>query len=325
MPDRLILNVEVESEDGQERKSRYVYELTEGSTPDRVLQWFSYYLSTEAQVESKWCDVLKKLPDPSGLCSGSSTTITTTLGSDFGTYYDASNKNWAWLEICNLLSSARIYLARSRAYKEFEPDHSGNPGKENQALYMIHLRKMGEFHLAVKNIKKLEDMILRLIFEALGASLEGIDTSKDEWERQLSLKNIKDGLKQRDTNERLKIMPEDEYNELRSIRGAMSHGANQTLNKFWQYRHALEHRMPQSVDYVELYAAFEGRPEPIIEDGKAVGMLGFIGSRPINPDWRFEDLHDTTVAVYDYYLKLLERLNELPTFKGTRAEAQRVK
>jgi hypothetical protein len=324
MADRLILNVEVESEDGKERKSRYAYELPEGGTPDRDLQWFSYYLSTEAQVESRWGDFLNKLPDPNGLCSGGSTTITTTLGPNFGTYYDASNKNWAWLEICNLLSSARIYLARSRAYKEFEPKHSGNPGKENQVLYMIHLRKMDEFHLAVKNIKKLEDMILRLIFEALGASLEGIDTSQDEWEYQLTLKRIKDGLKQRDTNEKLKNMPDDEYNELRSIRSAMSHGANERLNRFWQYRHALEHRIPLSVDYVELYVALEDRPVPMIEAGKVVGRQGFIGSRPINPDWRFEELHDITVAVYDHYLKLLKRLNELPTFRGTRAKAQRV-
>ena len=81
MADRLILNVEVESEDGKERKSRYVYDLPGGGTPDRDLQWFSYYLSTEAQLESRWwCEFLNKLPDPSGICSGSSTTITTTLG-----------------------------------------------------------------------------------------------------------------------------------------------------------------------------------------------------------------------------------------------------
>jgi hypothetical protein len=325
MGDRLILNVEVESEDGKERKSKYVYDLPEGGTPDRNLQWFSYYISTEAQVESRWHEFLNKLPDPSGLCSSSSTNITIALGPNIGTYYDASNRNSVWVEICNLLSSARIYLARSRAYKEFEPEHSGKPGKENDVLYTIHLRKMDEFHLAVKNIKKLEDMILRLIFEALGASLEGIDTSRDEWERQLTLERIKDGLKQRDTNEKLKNMPDDEYNELRSIRSAMSHGANQNLNRFWQYRHALEHRMPLSVDYVELYQSLEDRPEPIIVAGKIVGRQGFIGSRPINPDWRFEELHDTAVAVYDQYLKLLKRLNELPTFRGTRAEAQRVK
>src|SRR5262249_37792295 len=149
--------------------------------------------------------------------------------------------------------------------------------------------------------KKLEDMILRLIFEGLGASLEGIDTSTDEWERQLTLEKVKDGLKAREGNQTLKNMSETDYSELRNIRSSMSHGSNQNLAKFWQYRHALEHRMPQSVDFIELYATLESRPEPIMKDGKAIGIRGFIGSRPINPDWRFDDLYNTTVAVYKHY------------------------
>jgi hypothetical protein len=314
MSDRLILNIEVESDDGKERKSSFAYDLPDGETADYALQWFSYYLSTEAQVESKWNEFLNKLPDPSSLCSGNSTTIKI-RPEDINSYYDASKRGWAWLEICNLLRSARIYLARARAYKEFEPAYSGKPGKENEVLYTTHLRKMSEFHLAVKNIKKLEDMILRLIFEGVGASLEGIDTSQYEWERQLTLEKIKDGLRKRDINERLKNMPDDEYKELRSIRSAMSHGSSRNLHRFWQYRHALEHRMPQSVDYVEIYPAFESRPEPIEKDGKVIGEQGFIGSQPINPDWRFKDLYNTTVAVYRHYLKLLERLNKLSTFK----------
>ena len=315
MPDRLVLNIEIESGDGQERKSRLVCDLPDGGTADQSLQWFSYYLSTEAQVESRWSEFLNRLPDPSGLCANNSTTITTALGPGVLSYYDAANRGWIWLEICNLLSSARIYLARARAYKEFEPAYSGSAGKENEVLYTIHLRKMDEFHLALKNIKKLEDMILRLIFEALGASLEGVDTSKDEWERQLTLGKIRDGLKARDANVKLKNMPDDEYNELRSIRSAMSHGSNQNLARFWQYRHALEHRMPQSVDFVELYPALEGRPEPMMKDGKVIGLHGFIGSTPINPEWRFDDLYTIAVAAYKHYLDLLERLNKLPELK----------
>src|SRR5262249_4908044 len=159
-------------------------------------------------VEARWSEYLVKIPDPGALCSSSSSTITTSLGPEIGSYYDAANCAWIWTEICNLLSSARIYLALARAYKEFEPAHSGKPGKENEVLYIMHLRKMDELHLAVKNIKKLEDMILRLIFEGLGASLEGIDTSTDEWERQLTLEKVKDGLKAREGNQTLKNMSE---------------------------------------------------------------------------------------------------------------------
>lgn len=91
--------------------------------------------------------------------------------------------------------------------------------------------------------------------------------------------------------------------------------AIKTCTNYWQYRHTLEHRMPQSLDYAELYSAFERRPEPIVKDGQIIGTCGYIGSRPVNPDWRFDDLYNTTVAVYEYYLELLERLNKLPTFK----------
>lgn len=95
----------------------------------------------------------------------------------------------------------------------------------------------------------------------------------------------------------------------------MSHGSDPNLYKFWQYRHALEHRMPLSVDFVELYSAFEPRPESIEVHGKAVGVRAYIGSRPIHPDWQFGDLYDTTVSTYQHYLNLLERLNKLPIFK----------
>src|SRR5437870_12780720 len=114
MADKLKLTIEVESEDGKERKASFTYDLL-GGEADRALQWFSYHLSTEAQVESMWDGFLNDLPDPSGLCSGNTTTVTIELGSDPSSYYDASNRNWAWHEICNLLRSARIYLARARA------------------------------------------------------------------------------------------------------------------------------------------------------------------------------------------------------------------
>src|SRR4030042_5472508 len=115
MTNRLSLNIEIESDDGKERKSRFVYDLPDGGTADRALQWLSYYLSTEAQVETIRNEFLSELPDPSGLCSGTGNSIrvTTILGHDMSSYYDATNRGWAWLEICNLFWGARIYLARA--------------------------------------------------------------------------------------------------------------------------------------------------------------------------------------------------------------------
>lgn len=160
--------------------------------------------------------------------------------------------------------------------------------------------------------------MLRLIFEGLGASLEGIDTSKDEWERQLKLDDFKEALKENrkgKSNRKLKTMADSEYNELRKTVGALSHKTNPNLKAFWQYRHSLEHRMSQSVDYGEFYPVFETRPIQVQNEGEVDRTVYSFGSQPRSASWCFDKLYKTTVAVYGYYLNQLKRLASLPTFK----------
>jgi hypothetical protein len=325
------------------KDKEFEIDLPEGANLDDATNWLMYWLSTELKVENIWQGYLNKLPDPQSV-EVSEINVRTTLSSLPAAYYNDMNAAKAWLETYNQLLAARTHLARARAYKAIEQEYSNNE------MHVLHERKMAEFHHAVRNIKKIEDMMIRLIFEALGASLKNIkklpkptflsaliskvlrflkiksdlgtalsyevvDTSKDEWERNLSLDKVKPALKQREINDQLKNMDDAEYTELRNIVGAMNHGANKKLWDFWQYRHKLEHRMPQSVDYVYLYPSFEDRPQPLIQGGKQVGMLGFIGSMPINTDWVFTDLYETTVVAYEHYLNLLERLDKLPTFR----------
>ena len=70
---------------------------------------------------------------------------------------------------------------------------------------------MDEFHEALKAIKKLEDLIARLIFEAADRSFDSIKTTRKEWERHLTLKNIKAGVADRANNAILAAMPNAEY------------------------------------------------------------------------------------------------------------------
>lgn len=315
---KVNLTIEAKGDGIPDQKQEFNLELPEGANHGYAAKWLMYWLSTEFKVEDTWLNYLNKLPDPK-LVEVSEINVRTNLSSGPSAYYDSMNTGKAWLEAYNQLLSARTHLARARAYKAVEAEYSKNE------MHVLHERKMAEFHHAVRNIKKIEDMMLRLIFEALGTSLkdvdretgqpfEIVDTTKDEWERKLTLDKVRPALKQRDINGRLKSMDDAEYNELRNIVGALNHRANQKLWDFWQYRHKLEHRMPQSVDYAYLYPSFEGRPEPLIEDGKQVGMISYMGSLPTKAEWSFEDLYDTTVSVYKHYLSLLSRLDKLPTF-----------
>lgn len=321
MSRKLFLQIEIRDDDGKERRVEYSYDLPEATEADADLEWFSYYLSTEAQVESVAGQFSVLIPDPNVLYADSRSEIHLDLRRDMNAYYDAMNSAWLRDEIFSLLSGARGYLARSRAYHELQPPYSGKRGRENDVLYKIHLRKMDDFHLAVKNIKKLEDMILQLVFEALGGSLEGIDKSNDEWERQLTLDYFRELLKNKDANDKLKAMSDDEYNKLREIIGAMKHGKKKSkgikknMYDFWQYRHALEHRLPKSVDLPELYTFREERPKVIEKKDKITVVQGFIGSLPVEANWNFLDLYNTTVEVYRHYLNLIVALLGLPTIK----------
>jgi hypothetical protein len=305
MPDKLILQIEITSSDEKERKREYQYDLPDGGTADSAFNWFTEYMDNEARVEIILNDFKTRLPDPKSL-DMETIKITVPLQVDMTPYFDIKNRVIAWLELYNLLLSAREHLAQSRAYKEVEPAYSGKPGRENDLAYKMHLRKMDEFHHAVRDTKKIEDTILRLIYEALSTSLSGIK-KLDNGEPYLTFANVTKGLKNRESNERLRNVPDSEYNELMSIIDAMSTEQG-GMASFRNYRNALEHREPESVDYPEQFAAYEQRTQP----GQAVG---FIGSMPTNAKWRFEDLYDTAVAVYQHYLDLLERLDKLPTFR----------
>ena len=314
----LTIKLQIQDDDILGKVEEHRTNLPGDANVEYAANWLMYWLSSELKVENTWLDYLQKLPDPRSV-EVDVLKVRFDLTGGAEPYYDRMNSGKAWFEAYNQLLAARNHLARARAYKALEPEHPTNE------MHVLHERKMGEFHHAVRNIKKIEDMILRLVFEALGASLkdvdhktgqpaEIVDVSSDEWERKLTLDKVKPALKQREINARLKAMSEVEYQELRAIVSALNHRATKKLWDFWQYRHRLEHRMPQSVDYAYLYPMYEDRPKPVAQDQGRRVMVGSIGSMPTKPERSFEELYEIAKSVYQYYVSLLERLDKLPTF-----------
>jgi hypothetical protein len=314
----LTIKLQIQGDDIVEKVEEHRTTLPADANVEYAANWLMYWLSTELKVENTWQGYLQKLPDP-GILEIDVLKVRFDLAGGAKPYYDRMNSGKAWFEAYNQLLAARNHLARARAYKALESEHPKNE------MHVLHERKMDEFHHAVRNIKKIEDMTLRLVFEALGASLkdvdyktgqptEIVDVSIDEWERKLTLDKVRPALKQREMNERLKAMNDVEYQELRAIVSALNHRATQKLWDFWQYRHRLEHRMPQSVDYAYLYPMYEDRPKPVAQCKGRTVMVGSIGSMPTEPERSFEELYEIAKTVYQYYVRLLERLDKLPTF-----------
>ncbi len=272
-----IARVKIEQEKDGEIKATNEFSVEMADTGEAVTndQWIPLHLEIETRIESIWYKFLPDILDFSPLTNYRE--------------FKESEEFWIWFEMGNMLGDARTKLLRARGYKEVEKYYLDTE-RPQQILRIIHFRMMDEFHGALKAIKKLEDLIARLIFEAADRSFDSIKTTRKEWERQLTLKNIKAGVEDRGKNAVLSAMPDPEYRELEEIVNEMRRDVFPEMEAFWEYRHALEHRMPLSVDYREIYPYYK----PLLE-----------------ADWQFLDLFSVAVKVYEHYYKLLERLAQL--------------
>jgi hypothetical protein len=270
MAEILPVKIDQEKDGAVKLTNKFSVEMAETGNADTNDQWIPLHLEIETRVESVWYLFLPEIADHSSLTNYNS--------------FQESAEAWVWFEIGNMLAETRTTLARARGYKEVERFYS------DQKQKLVHLRKMDEFHKALRDIKKLEDLILRLIFEGTGRSLGNISIAKPEWERSLTLDRVKKGVADRINNAVLTAMPDTEYDVFVKILNKMAHNFSPELTDFWNYRHTLEHRMPQSVDYAEFYSYWKPG---------------------LSPDWQFLDLFNATVKVYEHYYNLLEQLAQL--------------
>jgi hypothetical protein len=81
---------------------------------------------------------------------------------------------------------------------------------------------MERFHLATYEMARVEDLIVRLVYEYFGDQFIEVDVSHDEWEKKLTWDRMKEALNKRGKPEKnphpkLEAMSEETYQELIAI------------------------------------------------------------------------------------------------------------
>lgn len=276
MAEKLHVTIDRENDGNREGTHEFSVELADTGDAAPNHNWIPFHLEVEASVEGVWYKFLSDVPDHKALTAYHN--------------FQESEQAWIWFEIGNMLAEARIKLCRARGYKEIEAAFGAGAENRDNRLRTVHLEKMDELHQALRSIKKLEDLILRLIFEGVGRAVPGIDPNNAHWERRLTVERVENGVARREDNAVLKSLSDDEYDQLIGIVGDLDHNKFEEMAQVWTYRHELEHRMPRSVDYAEMY--------PYYKAGQS-------------PDWQFMDLFQASVTVYEHYFGALQRLARL--------------
>jgi hypothetical protein len=221
-----------------------------------------------------------------------------------------------WVEIEHILLRAKHLLAQSRSYHDQEQLYlsSEDPEAENFSWH-FHLDKMERFDLAVTFTGKIGDLTARLIFERLGASLiPNLDRNNPEWERAVTLANIRQGLADRTGNSHVASLSDAQYTALQEILEdfyTTEHGT-----RLWGYRIRLAHRVTPSVDRTELYTHLQSRERTPMKDasGKVIGWKANFGESRSVADYAFLDLYADAVQTLDHYISLLGRLEAIAPF-----------
>jgi hypothetical protein len=266
-------------------------------------------LAAEMTVEFEkaliWGEYLTEIPDLTvDLTDSPSRTI------DFTDWWNVGNTAALWLEISNTLADVRFLLSQARAYKQLEasPSPSEAPARTS-VRYYAHFEKMYHLNLAVFGLVKVQDLVVRLLFENFGGTLVDVDQSSESWEKKLTFERTKQGLqKQFNTGEL-------ERSELEQAMIALNepskspHRAN-----LLEYRHRVAHRIRPSVDYAELFTELEDRiGKPLLDSsGNVKGRVHSIKARPSEPQYSFNDLYSGMLDLLKHVIHMLTLLKAIP-------------
>ena len=174
----------------------------------------------------------------------------------------------AWLEISNTFADLRFLLPQAKAYKDLEPPNS-NPVTDPLCTY-LHYQKMYMLNLAVFQLVKLQDLIVRLLQESFSGELIPVDYNDDEWERKLTMREAKKGLNA--LLQQGKIAGQEHQLILDALAIPSKSPHRETVIS---YRNRMTHGIRPSVDYAELFTEFESRAgTPVIDPstGKQTGV-----------------------------------------------------
>jgi hypothetical protein len=199
---------------------------------------------------------------------------------------------------------ARLNFATSRVLKELEGGHQSSSDFDKNLRFDLHLEKMERFHLAVFELARIEDLIVRLVYEYFGEGFIETDVSQDDWEKRLTWSRMKESLNSRGKSGKnphpaLEAMSDGDYEKLmaliRSYRSA-------EVMRFTGYRDSRTHRVTPSVDHPELTV----NVSPVQTAG-SFQMFG--GSQ--RPQFQYLDLYADARTVYTQLSNLLIGINQI--------------
>ena len=303
---RATMKVTFNGNSGGKRTFAKAVEIPWHSTPagQKILADLAF---AEFQQECLREEISKRLPDPSifmrDLDREAHESYVVPDGVD-----DLIMAQWVWFELHNTCLQARHLLAKAMAYKTLEPPKEGD-ATLNTGLYLLHLRKMQSFHLAVLLLRKVEDLILHLIFAIIGPAAIRVDASAEDWERDLTLRKLAERLKK----SRAELVPgrmtEAWYFTILDILSAIR--SPDRVQELIKYRDRFTHRSEPAVDYPELYAHLERRRCRRLEDDEYGRKTKVWTMGGLRAEYTFTELYTVAVFTFEHYAGILTRLREL--------------
>ena len=228
---------------------------------------------------------------------------------DFSAIDDVRNSRELWRELSNLVLAVEHDLADALSYKGLEPPEQP-PFEDSDGmnhLHYLHRRKMEYFNRCVYDLIKVQDLVNRLLHEALGGNL--VRTDRPEWEQyELNRKNVNKGLSRKvEAGE----MPQSDRQLIDEALRIPDETAG--IETVVRYRNRLTHHVSPAVDYACFYAKPHSRDfKPLYDESGDITSWSRIFYETLPADYSFTTLH----AVYTEYLSavvtMLDQLSSIP-------------
>ena len=224
---------------------------------------------------------------------------------DFAVFDNIYNSQELWRELCNLVLSVEHDLADANGYKDLEPATPPQFGDDDaiEGLFHLHRRKMEHFNRAAYELIKVQDLVNRLLHEALGGNL--VSTSSATWERDELLRaNVIKGINRKAADGELSDAVRTAIVDALALPTQVSHH-----EIIMRYRNRLTHHVNPSVDYSMFYAKPRSRePEPIRDaQGNITSWVRTFYSEPPT-DFTFAELYRAYMEYLDAVVAMLDRL-----------------
>ena len=201
-----------------------------------------------------------------------------------------------------------LEFRRVKIVKDIEAEVKGDTPEDKSLRYGLHFDKMELFYLAVFELARIEDLVVRLVLEFFGDDLMAVDRTDKRWEKKLDWDKMKDALNKRghpdkNPHPRLEAMQDDTYEAMMTlVRSYRSKGEVMTLKDFRDKR---THRVTPSVDYPELGA--------VISEAKTFSDHIVIpyGAARKKPEYEFLKLYEDSKVAYKHLLAMLSGLSKI--------------